>query len=168
MPGHPLPRRGLLLAALPFGFDPGERFEETGRALGWVVLRDRLAAPGVAPKGGTREGAADALGEAIMLLRAERPVPPAERPGRLAASLRHFRPFHFGALPAEQATAVGGYPAAVIEAPATGAPGGRPLMVRAMRVDAPGRSLFVIGAVPAREWAALRPAVLAVMASVRP
>ena len=58
------------------------------RALGWTVLRDIGA-----PRGAAETG--------MVLIRAQRPVPPAARPGHLARTLRSLRPFQVGDLPAE-------------------------------------------------------------------
>jgi len=155
MPDRPLSRRGLLLAGLPFGLTEGDRLRFVVQQNGWTVLRDRLAPPAARETG-------------IILLRALRPVPPDSRPGQLTAALRAFRPFRFGVLPGEEKVVVGGIPGVVIEASAQGAPSGEDLVVRAMRLDAPARSLLVIGAAPSGDWPALRTEIVAVMESVRP
>lgn len=149
-------RRKLLLgAALPFGLPEGERLRITNRAFGWTVLRDREAAAGARETG-------------MVLVRVRRPVAPADRPGHLAASLRHFRPFHFGPLPAEEPVRVAGLPGQAIEAPAMGIGSRIPVMVRAVCLFGRDRSFLIIGSAPVAEWAAIRPEVLRLIEGFRP
>lgn len=149
-------RRKLLLgAALPFGLPEVERLRISNQAFGWTVLRDREAAPGARETG-------------MVLLRVRRPVAPAGRPGHLAASLRHFRPFHFGPLPAEEGIEVAGLPGRAIEARATATGSRVPVMVRAVCLFGRDRSFLIIGSAPVAEWAAIRPEVLRLIAGFRP
>jgi hypothetical protein len=151
-----LTRRKLLLgAALPFGLPEGERLRITNRAFGWTVLRDREAVAGAQETG-------------MVLVRVRRPVAPADRPGHLAASLRHFRPFHFGPLPAEEPVRVAGLPGRAIEAPAMGIGSRIPVMVRAVCLFGRDRSFLIIGSAPVAEWAAIRPEVLRLIEGFRP
>ncbi|MDN3566281.1 hypothetical protein ACFQY5_24930 [Paeniroseomonas aquatica] len=149
-------RRKLLLgAALPFAFPEGDRLRLSNRALGWTVLRDREARPEAAETG-------------MVLARVQRPVAPADRPGHLAASLRHFRPFRFGSLPAEAVVQLAGLPGRAIEAPAMGIGSRVPVMVHAVCLFAPRRSYLIIGSAPGVEWEALRPELLRVIEGFRP
>ena len=149
-------RRKLLLgAALPFGLPEGERLRVTNQAFGWTLLRDREAAPGARETG-------------MVLVRVQRPVAPADRPGHLAASLRHFRPFHFGPLPAEETIEAAGLPGRAIEAPAMGIGSRTRVMVRAVCLFGRDRSFLIIGSAPVADWAAIRPEVLRLTEGFRP
>lgn len=148
-------REILLAAAAPFTLPEGERLRVTNRALGWTVMRDGKATPGARDTG-------------MVLARAQRPVAAADRPGHLAASLRHFRPFHFGPLPVEEAIEAAGLPGRAIEAPATGIGSRVPLMVRAVCLFGQHRSFLIIGSAPRTDWAAIRPEVLRVIEGFRP
>jgi hypothetical protein len=149
-------RRHLLLAAaLPFQVTEGEHLHLSGRVLGWTILRDR-APSREAPETG------------MVLIRVQRPVPPARRPGHLAAMLRAFRPFHFGALPAEERVQLAGLPGAAIETEAMGIGSRQAVMVRAVCLYGQERSFLLIASAPVAEWAALRPDMLRVMEGFRP
>lgn len=148
-------RRVLLAAAVPFGLPEGDRLRITNQAFGWTVLRDRQAPPGARETG-------------MVLVRVRRPVAPADRPGHLAASLRHFRPFHFGPLPAEEPILVAGLPGRAIEAPAMGIGSRARVMVRAVCLFGPDRSFLIIGSAPVADWAAIRPEVLRLIEGFRP
>ena len=150
-------RRDFLLAAtaLPYEITEGERLRVTNRVLGWTILRDREAKPGAMETG-------------KVMVRVQRPVPPADRPGHLAASLRSFRPFHFTGLPAEEAVQVAGLPGVAIETRAMGIGSHRPVMVRAVCLYGHDRSFLIIGSAPEEEWAAIRPDVLRVIERFRP
>ncbi|WP_043358524.1 hypothetical protein [Belnapia sp. F-4-1] len=149
-------RRHLLLAAaLPFQVTEGEHLHLTGRALGWTILRDR-APSRAAPETG------------MVLIRVQRPVPPASQPGHLAATLGAFRPFHFAALPAEERVELAGLPGAAIEARAMGIGSRQAVTVRAVCLYGRERSYLLIASAPEAEWAALRPDVLRVMEGFRP
>jgi hypothetical protein len=87
-----------------------------------------------------------------LLLRVQPPVPPAERAGYLGATLRHLRPFRFGALPQPERTSHAGLPAVVLETPGFSAGTGAALMLRAMAVYAPERSFLLIASFPADGW----------------
>lgn len=149
-------RRHLLLAAaLPFQVPEGEHLRLTGRVLGWTILRDR-APSREAPETG------------MVLIRAQRPVPPASRPGHLAATLRAFRPFHFAALPAEERVELADLPGAAIETRAMGIGSRQAVTVRAVCLYGRERSYLLIASAPEADWAALRPEVLRVMEGFRP
>jgi hypothetical protein len=150
-------RRDLLLAAaaLPFQVTEGEHLHLTGRVLGWTILRDR-APSREAPETG------------MVLIRVQRPVPPASRPGHLAATLRAFRPFHVAGLPAEERIDLAGLPGAAIETHAMGIGSRQALMVRAVCLYGRERSYLLIASAPEAEWASLRPDVLRVMEGFRP
>ncbi|MBL6455326.1 hypothetical protein JMJ55_08340 [Belnapia sp. T6] len=150
-------RRSFLLAAaaLPFELPEGEHLRLQGRVLGWTVLRDRLPRP-------------DAPETGMLLVRPQRPVPPARRAGHLAATLRAFRPFHFEALPPEEAVRIAGLPGTAIEAPAMGIGSRQRVMVHAVCLYGPARSFLLIGSAPAAEWEALRPELLRVIDGFRP
>ena len=149
-------RRHLLLAAaLPFQVPEGEYLRLTGRVLGWTILRDR-APSREAPETG------------MVLIRAQRPVPPASRPGHLAATLRAFRPFHFAALPAEERVELAGLPGAAIETRAMGIGSRQAVTVRAVGLYGRERSYLLIASAPEADWAALRQEVLRVMEGFRP
>jgi hypothetical protein len=150
-------RRDLLLAAaaLPFQVTEGEHLHRTGQALGWTILRDR-APSREAPETG------------MVLIRAQRPVPPARRPGHLAAVLRAFRPFHFATLPAEEPVDLAGLPGAAIETGAMGVGSRQALTIRAVCLYGRERSYLLIASAPRAEWPALRPEVLRVMQAFRP
>ncbi|RAI58194.1 hypothetical protein [Roseicella frigidaeris] len=153
----------LPLLGLPAGALAQARFSlpETGRmrvvtrALGWTVLRDS-AAP------------ADAAETAMILIRAQRPVPPAARPGHLGRLLPGLRPFHFARLPAEGEIRLAGLPGQVIEAPATGQPSGAPVRVRAICLFGRERSWLLVASAPAGEWPALEPELARVLEGFRP
>lgn len=149
-------RRHLLLAAaLPFQVTEGEHLHLAGRGLGWTILRDR-APSRAAPETG------------MVLIRAQRPVPPASRPGHLAATLHAFRPFRFAGIPAEESIHLAGLPGAAIEARATGIGSRQALTVRAVCLYGRERSYLLIASAPEAEWAALRPEVLRLMEAFRP
>src|SRR6188472_410927 len=74
------------LAGPGWRIDPGDRLRPAGVVNGWTLLRDARAPAGAEDYG-------------LLLLRVQRPVPPAEQAGHLGATLRHLRPFRFGALP---------------------------------------------------------------------
>ena len=98
-------------AQAPFRVTEGERMRVVTRALGWTVLRDVAAPPGAVETG-------------MVLIRAQRPVPPAARPGHLARTLRSLRPFRVTDLPAEDHLRLAGLPGDVIQARAIGQPSG--------------------------------------------
>lgn len=157
-------RRALLLAALlprptraalRFVVPEGPHLRLVARQWGWTVLRD-VTAPADAPE------------TAVILLRPQRPVPPAARPGHLAALLRHLRPFRFGALPAETRLELGGLPVSVVETAATSARTGRPLHLRAECRFAPGRSWLAVAAAPPERWAALETEILGILHEFHP
>lgn len=135
--------------------ETGSRLRPAGVVNGWILLRDAEA-----------PAAAEDYG--LMMLRAQRPVPQAERPGRLQAMLRTLRPFRFGALPATAALRVAGLPGEALEVSARRALTGVPLVVRAMLVHAPGRSILMVASAPEGEWAGLRDAMVEMMGSFRP
>jgi len=156
-------RRALLLAALlplparaqRFAVPEGPHLRLVARQWGWTVLRD-VTAPADAPE------------TALILLRPQRPVPPAARPGHLAALLRHLRPFRFGALPAEIHLELGGLPATAIETEAISAHTGQPLHLRAECRFAPGHSLLAVAAAPPERWAALETEILDILHEFHP
>ena len=104
----------------------------------------------------------------MVLVRAQRPVAPADRPGHLAASLRHFRPFHFNPMPAEEVIEAAGLPGRAIESQAIAIGSRIPVMVRAVCLFGRGRSYLIIGSAPLADWAAIRPEVLRVIEGFRP
>ena len=149
-------RRHLLLAAaLPFQVTEGEHLRLTGRVHGWTILRDR-APSRKAPETG------------MVLIRVQRPVPPASRPGHLAAMLRAFRPFHFAGLPAEESVELANLPGTAIETRAMGIGSRQALTVRAVCLYGRERSYLLIASAPEADWAALRPEALRVMEGFRP
>ncbi len=150
-------RRRLLLAAaaLPFDVTEGEHLHLAGRVLGWTILRDRAPSR-------------DAPETGMVLIRVQRPVPPASRPGHLAAMLRAFRPFRFAGLPAEERVALAGLPGAAIETRALSTGSRQAVMVRALCLYGRERSFLLIASAPEAEWASLRPDVLRVMEGFRP
>jgi hypothetical protein len=136
--------------------DPGDRLRPAGVVNGWTVLRDAQA-----PAGAEEYG--------LLLLRVQRPVPPAQRPGHLEATLRHLRPFRLTGLPrAEAVRHAAGLPAAVLETRALGAGTGTPLVLRAEAIYGPDRSYLLIASAPEAEWPGLEEAMLAAAASFRP
>ncbi len=150
-------RRDLLLlaAGLPFQVTEGEHLRMTGQALGWTILRDRAPRP-------------DAPETGMVLIRVQRPVPPASRSGHLAAMLQAFRPFHFPNLPAEEGVRLGGLPGTAIETRGMGIGSRQTVMVRAVCLYGRDRSFLLIASAPETEWPALRPDVLRVMEGFRP
>ncbi|MBV1799482.1 hypothetical protein [Siccirubricoccus sp. G192] len=143
------------LAGPGWRIDPGDRLRPAGVVNGWTLLRDTHAP-------------AEAEDYGLLLLRVQRPVPPAARAGHLGATLRHLRPFRFGALPKAERIRHGGLPAAVLETSGFSAGTGAALMVRAMAVYAPERSFLLIAAAPSAEWPALREALVRALASSHP
>lgn len=162
-------RRTLLLLALlaalgtphhataqaPFRLPDGDRLRIVTRGLGWTVLRDVTAARDAAETG-------------MMLIRAQRPVPPAARPGHLAGTLRNLRPFQFQALPPAQPLHLAGLPGDVIEARGIGQPSGVPVVVRAVCLYAPERSWLLIASAPIGQWPALEPEIARLLDGFRP
>lgn len=151
----------LLLAAsgaaaqAPFRVTEGEHMRVVTRALGWTVLRDVGA-----PRGAAETG--------MVLIRAQRPVPPAARPGHLARTLRSLRPFQVTDLPVEDQLRLAGLPGDVIQARAIGQPSGVPVVLRAVCLYGPERSWLLIASAPAADWADLEPALAAVLDGFRP
>ena len=150
-------RRHILLAAagLPFQVTEGEHLHLASRVLGWTILRDRAPSR-------------DAPETGMVLIRVQRPVPPASRPGHLAATLGAFRPFRFAALPAEERVELAGLPGAAIETRGMGIGSRQVVMVRAVCLYGRERSYLLIASAPEADWAALRPDVLRVMEGFRP
>lgn len=142
-------------AQAPFRVPEGEHMRVVTRALGWTVLRDIAA-----PRGAAETG--------MVLIRAQRPVPPAARPGHLARTLRGLRPFRFAGLPSEEHLRLAGLPGEVLQARAIGQPSGVPVVVRAVCLYAPDRSWLLIASAPAADWAALEPELTAVLEGFRP
>ena len=140
---------------MPFQVTEGEHLRIAGRVLGWTILRDR------AP---TRE----APETGMVLIRVQRPVPPASRPGHLAVTLRAFRPFHFASLPAEERVELAGLPGTAIETRAMGIGSRQVVTFRAVCLYGRERSYLLIASAPEAEWAPLRPDVLRVMEGFRP
>jgi hypothetical protein len=143
------------LAQARFSVPEEARMRVVTRALGWTVLRD-IEAP------------ADAAETAMILIRAQRPVPVAARPGHLARLLSGLRPFHFTTLPAEGQLHLAGLPGTVIEAPAIGAPSGVPVRVRAICLYVRDRSWLLVASAPAAQWVAMEPELSRVLAGFRP
>jgi hypothetical protein len=135
--------------------DPGDRLRPAGVVNGWTLLRDARAPAGAEDYG-------------LLLLRVQRPVPPAERAGHLGAMLRYLRPFRFGALPEAERTSHAGLPAEVLETPGFAAGTGAPLMLRAMAVYVRDRSFLLIAAAPSAEWPVLHEALVQALTSFRP
>jgi len=125
------------------------------RGLGWTVLRDIAAPP-------------DAAETAMVLVRAQRPVPPAARPGHLAEVLRHIRLFHFDTLPEEQHLSHHGLPAMAVEARGIGTGSRVPVMVRAVTIYGPNRSWLLIASAPAEVWPTIEAELDAVLEGFRP
>jgi hypothetical protein len=119
------------------------------------VLRDGAAPPGAVETG-------------MVLIRAQRPVPPAARPGHLARTLRSLRPFRVTDLPAEDHLRLAGLPGDVIQARAIGQPSGVPVVLRAICLYAPDRSWLLVASAPAGEWPALEAELVAVLDGFRP
>ncbi len=168
-------RRALLLAALfaspaspraaaageaspaaPFRVEETARLRVAARQLGWTVLRDR-------------EAPAEAAETGMVLIRAQRPVPPAARPGHLAALLRNIRAFRFEGPLAEEPWPrhPSGLPAATLTARGTSAQTRGPVVVRAVVLYGPARSVLAAAAAPAGEWDALGPEFGALLGSLR-
>jgi hypothetical protein len=156
-------RRALLLAALlprparaqRFAVPEGPHLRLVARQWGWTVLRD-VTAPADAPE------------TALILLRPQRPVPPAARSGHLLALLRHLRPFRFGVLPAETSLQLGGLPATVVETEAISARTGQLLHLRAECRFAPDRSWLAVAAAPPERWAVLEAEILSLLHEFHP
>ena len=142
-------------AQAPFRVTEGDRMHVVTRALGWTVLRDVTAPRGTAETG-------------MVLIRAQRPVPPAARPGHLARTLRSLRPFQITDLPVEEHLHMAGLPGDLIQAHAIGQPSGVPVVLRAVCLYTPDRSWLLIASAPAADWAALEPALAAVLDGFRP
>jgi hypothetical protein len=142
-------------AQAPFHVTEGERMRVVTRALGWTVLRDVTA-----PRGAAETG--------MVLIRAQRPVPPEARPGHLARLLRNLRPFRFDALPAAEHLRLAGLPGDVIETRATGEPSGEALVVRAVCLYAPARSWLLVASAPVAQWPGLEPELARVLEGFRP
>ena len=142
-------------AQAPFRVTEGEHMRVVTRALGWTVLRDVAA-----PRGAAETG--------MVLIRAQRPVPPAARPGHLARTLRSLRPFQVGDLPAEEHLRLAGLPGDVIQAHATGQPSGVPVVLRAICLYAPDRSWLLVASAPAADWPGLEAELAAVLDGFRP
>ena len=142
-------------AQAPFQVPDSGQMRVVTRALGWTVLRDTAA-----PRGAAETG--------MVLIRAQRTVPPAARPGHLAWMLGGLRPFRFGELPVADHLRLAGLPGDVLEARATGRPSGVPVVVRAICLYARDRSWLLIASAPAADWAALEPALAAVLEGFRP
>lgn len=142
-------------AQAPFQVPDTGRIRVVTRALGWTVLRDVAAPHGAAEVG-------------MVLIRAQRPVPPAARPGHLARTLRSLRPFQITGLPAEDHLRLAGLPGDVLQAHAIGQPSGVPVVLRAVCLYAPERSWLLIASAPEADWAALESALAAVLEGFRP
>jgi hypothetical protein len=142
-------------AQAPFRMPEGERMRVATQGLGWTVLRDLAA-----PRGAAETG--------MVLIRAQRPVPPAARPGHLARTLRHLRPFHFDALPAATRTEMAGLPADRLEARGTGQPSGVPVVVRATCLYGPARSWLLIASAPVPDWPGLELELTRLLDGFRP
>jgi hypothetical protein len=140
----------------PFRVEETARLRVAARQLGWTVLRDR-------------EAPAEAAETGMVLIRAQRPVPPPLRPGHLAALLRNIRVFRFeGALMEEPwPRHASGLPAATITARATSAQTLQPVVVRAVVLYAPTRSVLAVAAAPVGDWDALAPEFEAVLGGLR-
>lgn len=138
----------------PFTVTETERLRVVTRQLGWTVLRDVTA-----PERDNR---------ALVLIRAQRPVPPEARPGRLAALLRNIRLVRFRALPEEVWLRHDGLPAARIEARGISAEARAPVMVRALAIHAPERSYLLLALAPVADWPALEPQIALVLEGFRP
>jgi hypothetical protein len=142
-------------AQAPFQVTEGEHMRVVTRALGWTVLRDVSA-----PRGAAETG--------MVLIRAQRPVPPAARPGHLARMLRSLRPFHVTDLPVEDHLRLAGLPGDVIQARAIGQPSGVPVVLRAVCLYAADRSWLLVASAPAADWPVLEPELAAVLDGFRP
>ncbi|TDH60179.1 hypothetical protein E2C06_23410 [Dankookia rubra] len=142
-------------AQAPFRVTEGEHMRVVTRALGWTVLRDVTA-----PRGAAETG--------MLLIRAQRPVPPAARPGHLARMLRSLRTIHVTDLPAEDHLRLAGLPGDVIQARATGQPSGVPVVLRAVCLYAPDRSWLLVASAPAADWPGLEAELAAVLEGFRP
>jgi hypothetical protein len=142
-------------AEAPFRMAESDRMRVVAHALGWTVLRDVTA-----PRGAAETG--------MVLIRAQRPVPPAARPGHLARTLRSFRPFRFGDLPDEAAVRLAGLPGSMIETRGFGAPSGQALVVRAVCLYAPQRSWLLIASAPAAAWPGLQDEMTRLFDGFRP
>jgi len=149
----------LLLAApataQPFQVAESAHLRVVARENGWTVLRDVTA-----PR--------DAAETALVLVRAQRPVAAAARPGHLAAMLRDLRAFRFGPLPAETTLTLAGLAGRAIETTARAAPSGVALTLRAVCLFAADRSYLLIAAAPAASWSAVEPELTAVLEGFRP
>ena len=134
-----------------------DRLRLVARQYGWTVLRDH-------------DAPADAAETGMVLIRVQRPVPPAERPGHLAATLRANRAFHFaaGALPAaETPHHPSGLPAAMLTARGLRSETQVEVVVRALILYGPARSLLAIASAPVAQWDALAPEFDTVLGSLR-
>lgn len=142
-------------AQAPFRVPESDRMRVVTRAQGWTVLRD-VTAP---------RGAAETP---MVLIRAQRPVPPSARAGHLAYTLRNLRAFRFADLPAEEPLGLAGLPGSRLEARAIGVPSGEALMVRALCLYAADRSWLLIASAPAWQWPEVEPALARVLEGFRP
>lgn len=142
-------------AQAPFRVTEGEHMRVVTRARGWTVLRDVAA-----PRGAAETG--------MVLIRAQRPVPPASRPGHLARTLRGLRTIHVTDLPVEDHLRLAGLPGDVIKARAVGQPSGVPVVLRAVCLYGPDRSWLLVASAPVADWPALEPELAAVLDGFRP
>jgi hypothetical protein len=143
------------LAGPGWRIDPGDRLRPAGVVNGWTLLRDARAPVGAEDYG-------------LLLLRVQRPVPPAERAGHLGAMLRYFRPFRFGALPEAERTSHADLPAEVLEVPGFSAQTGMRLTIRAEAIYAADRTFLLIAAAPEVGWREFRDTVLDAVGSFQP
>ncbi|MDO9707300.1 hypothetical protein [Paracraurococcus lichenis] len=159
-------RRALLLSCLllaapaaraqaPFTLPEADRMRLVTHGLGWTVLRDATAPHGAAEMG-------------MLLVRAQRPVPAAARPGHLARTLQNLRTLHVGPLPAEEHADLAGLPADLLQARATGVPSGVPVVVRAACLYGPARSWLLVASAPVAEWPGLEAEMARLIAGFRP
>lgn len=142
-------------AQAPFRVTEGEHMRIVTRALGWTVLRDVQA-----PRGAAETG--------MVLIRTQRPVPPADRPGHLARTLRSLRPFQIATLPVEEPLRLAGLPGDVIQAHAIGQPSGVPVMLRAVCLYGADRSWLLVASAPVADWPGLEAELAAVLEGFRP
>lgn len=142
-------------AQAPFRVPEDDRLRVVTRAQGWTVLRDVTV-----PR--------DRAEAPMVLIRAQRPVPPVARADHLVNTLRNIRAFRFAGLPEAEHVTMAGLPADRLEAHGFGVPSGEALVVRALCLYAPERSWLLIASAPAGQWPAVEPELTRVLEGFRP